>query len=423
MDTNKLQEALISNPAAQELAVAEAAREAIRRMSPEEQAEALLRAADTQVTIANPRASRPLPPREPPAQMHIYAANTLYGKQIEATPMIVRDMIPVGLTVLAGQPKRGKSWLALALGLCVTQGRPFLGHEVRRGAVLYLDIESREYRVQARLERLQPEAWPKDLYITHDSPPIGAAFYQQLEDAIAKYGVCLIIIDTLGRVKSGSRAARKGENAYEADTGMFGEMQKWAQVHRVAVLAIHHMRKTSARNDDEDWYERINGSNGLAGAADAVIGLGGKRGDPVSTLYVSGRDIEGEYRLCIRFEGGMWTLEGTGDPEEYAAERAYNTSEAVRGIIALMRIRAQWQGTATELLDEIVAVTRRPVDLTAKVLEGEIELNKQRLYQRTGITVGWRRPNGGRRVISIIDTRSDARQVQMEIGDESEAGG
>ena len=376
--------------------------EAIRQMRPEEQ-EAQLNG--LKIAIANPNAARPLP-RPPAPQMQIYSAQALYGKHLEATPMIVHDMIPVGLTVLAGQPKRGKSWLALALGLAVTQGRAFLGHEVRQGAVLYLDIESREYRVQARLAKLQPEAWPTDLYITHDAPPIGAEFYSQLEDAIRQYHVILIIVDTLGRVKAGSRATRKGENAYESDTGMFGEMQKWAQKHRVAVLAIHHMRKTSTRNDDEDWYERINGSNGLAGAADAVIGLGGKRGDPVSTLYVSGRDIEGEYRLCIRFEGGMWTLEGGGDPEEYAAERAYNTSEAVRGIITLMRIQPQWQGTANELIDTIVEITRRPVDLTARVLEGEIELHKQRLYQRTGITVGWRRPNGKRRVISIIDTRT-----------------
>ena len=37
--------------------------------------------------------------------------------------MIIEDMVPKGLTVLAGSPKSCKSWMALDMALAVTAGR------------------------------------------------------------------------------------------------------------------------------------------------------------------------------------------------------------------------------------------------------------------------------------------------------------
>ncbi len=83
----------------------------------------------------------------------------------------------------------------------------------------------------------------------------------QLEDWIKKCPeTSLIIIDTLGRVKGGGRRA---ENAYEADTRIFGELQRFAQQHKLAVLVVHHLKKSGGRGEDADPVERISGSMGL----------------------------------------------------------------------------------------------------------------------------------------------------------------
>ncbi|MCH9032423.1 MAG: AAA family ATPase, partial [candidate division Zixibacteria bacterium] len=45
----------------------------------------------------------------------------------------VNNLIPVGLTILAGKPKIGKSWMALQLSKEVSCGSTFLGERVKPG--------------------------------------------------------------------------------------------------------------------------------------------------------------------------------------------------------------------------------------------------------------------------------------------------
>ena len=49
-------------------------------------------------------------------------AEDLQNRTYEPTPFLVDELIPEGLHILAGAPKIGKSWLALWLCLCVSQG-------------------------------------------------------------------------------------------------------------------------------------------------------------------------------------------------------------------------------------------------------------------------------------------------------------
>ena len=158
MDYSTANEALQNDAYAQQLAAEQAVRERVQRMTPEEQAAAL---DGMKITLAKPT---PPPPVKAPS-LNAYRASELYGKHLEPTRMIVQHMVPCGLTVLAGAPKRGKSWLALALAIAVASGADFLGNRTQRGSVLYLDLESRQYRVQERLRKLIPGPAPEMLYI------------------------------------------------------------------------------------------------------------------------------------------------------------------------------------------------------------------------------------------------------------------
>lgn len=396
-DYNNMAEILANDPDAQKIATEQAVSERIRRMAADEQAAQLF---GMSVKLANPAAAKPQPRKTP--ELAVYQASELYGAQLEHTPMIVPNMLPIGLSVLAGAPKRGKSWLSLALALAVAGGKTFLGQQCRQGDVLYLDLESRKYRVQDRLAKLITGPAPPRLYIAHDAAPLGDELYMQLDGwCNAVEAPTLIIIDTLGRVRAGGK--KSSENAYESDTRMYGGLQKWATGHRLAVLVVHHLRKVK---DSDDWFDKINGSNGLVGAADTVLGLGGARGEPVSRFMVSGRDIDGDYELAIRFDGGRWVLESaTG--ENWETERDFNASPTIRGVYRMMQCMPSWQGTANDLRDAIVEATGEPISQNASDVQKDLTQYAQLLYDRFQILAGHRRQQSGRRVIFLQNKADD----------------
>ena len=87
-------------------------------------------------------------------------AEDLQNRTYEPTPFLVDELIPEGLHILAGAPKIGKSWLALWLCLCVSQGQPLWNFATTQGEVLYLSLEDSFQRIQTRLFDLTEDAPP-----------------------------------------------------------------------------------------------------------------------------------------------------------------------------------------------------------------------------------------------------------------------
>lgn len=325
-------------------------------------------------------------------KLQVYHAADLYGKKIEKPPTIVSGMIPAGLTVLAGAPKRGKSWLSLMLAICVAAGDPFLGAQTTQGDVLYLDLESKQYRVQDRLNKLLVGRAPESLYITHESDRLEAGLVEQLAmwcDDVEH--PVLIIIDTLGRVKG---SARRGENAYEGDTRILGDLQRFALQRNMAVVCVHHLRKSMA---DGDYFERISGSMGITGACDSVMVMQGKRGDKDSTLAISSRDFESA-ELVIGFENGRWSLKSL-DSEAYREEQAYTNSPYVRAVIALAHRYHRWEGSPTEFVQELAAFDPRSCDVRPEKVTEELKRFAVRLHDTEGVLFRSGRRKKGRFVI------------------------
>jgi hypothetical protein len=334
-------------------------------------------------------------------KLNVYHAADLYGKTIERPPVIVQGMIPAGLTVLAGAPKRGKSWLALMLALCVAAGEPFLGAETTQGDVLYMDLESRQYRVKDRLGKLIVGRAPESLYITHESDRLEAGLVEQLgmwcEDV--EHPV-LIIIDTMGRVKGG---ARRGENAYEGDTRILGDLQKFALQRNLAVVCIHHLKKDPGGN--VDWFERISGSMGITGACDSVLGLVGKRGEETSVLNISSRDFENA-ELIIGFKDGRWSLKSTNS-EAWQEEQEYTNSPYVRAVVGMAHRYHRWTGSPTEFLEELASFGAdtdlvRPEKITAEVLK-----YRDRLHNQEGVLFQRGKRSKGKRFVTVQEVQTD----------------
>lgn len=284
------------------------------------------------------------------------------------------------------------------MALAVSGGTTFLNQPCNQGDVLYLDLESRQYRVQDRLRQLTNAPAPDGFFITHEAAPLDGGLYEQLEKWIKSVRhASLIIIDTLGRVKASGK--KSSENAYESDTRLYGALQKWAVEHKLAVLVVHHLRKV---RDSDDWFDKISGSNGLVGVADTVLGLGGVRGEQVSKLMVSGRDIDGDYELAIRFKDGQWSLESASG-EEYEEERSFMQSPTIRGVYRMMQETPSWQGTAQDLIDAIIEATGEPMTQTAKDVQRDLITYSDKLKKRYDILAGTKKLKSGKRVLFIVN--------------------
>ncbi|MFA6966402.1 AAA family ATPase [Bosea sp. (in: a-proteobacteria)] len=216
------------------------------------------------------------------------SAHHLKSLQFEPLDFIVGDIIPVGLTVLAGLPKVGKSWLALDIARSVALGTSCLEQAPQpKGYVLYLALEDSLRRLKTRLSGLMPNsgAWPRNLLFATGWPHAAEGGLEQLRNWIQDTpNARLIIIDVLQRYRS---ASDHQGNAFQRDYRDLESLQKLAQASGIGIILVHHLRKSSGRSDP---FEQISGSTGLTAAADTLIKL--DRDSDGIRLYASGKDIE-----------------------------------------------------------------------------------------------------------------------------------
>ena len=115
------------------------------------------------------RESQPATEEESDSGHHrAYTLKELLAMDFPEPEWVVEGIMPQGLHVLGGRPKVGKSLLSLDLAACVAQGIPFMGHEVTKGAVLYLALEDPLRSVQARIQRQHPSIYSNSPLIIRD---------------------------------------------------------------------------------------------------------------------------------------------------------------------------------------------------------------------------------------------------------------
>ncbi len=197
-------------------------------------------------------------------KLHTVDADTLLYEPLKKPSFVVRDLIPTGLILFCGSQKIGKSWLMLKLCLCVSQGLPLWDMQTVEGDVLYLCLEDTFCRIQSRLFRLTDEA-SRRLHFAVASCKLSDGLIVQLEDYLKDYPDSrLIVIDTLQKIRTASK-----DNAYASDYGDISQLKDFADRHSLSVIVVHHIRKQS----DSDVFNRVSGTTGLTGSADATFVL------------------------------------------------------------------------------------------------------------------------------------------------------
>lgn len=238
-------------------------------------------------------------------------AKSLVEMQLPEPRQLIPGLITEGLNILAGNPKSGKSWLAMGMSLALTSGRKVLGQiEVTQPTgVLYLALEDTLYRLKARVLGLKYEA--TDLMrFTTSLPRLGAGGLAALDEYLSDHPeVGMVVIDTLAKVAD----AKTGNNVYEEDAALGGALHALAHHHGVALVVVHHTRKQA----HGDFLHMVSGSAGFTGTADTVLVLTRQRNDSKATLEITGRDVrEAKHDLFWSMRRGGWVLEPNYDTRD-----------------------------------------------------------------------------------------------------------
>lgn len=274
----------------------------------------------------------------------------------------VPGILPVGLCILAGRPKVGKSWLALQIAHAVGTGGRVLDQTVERGRVLFLALEDNPRRLKERTTKQGIPGTADVVFRTdfklHDG---GLA---DLITEIAGGGYSLVVLDTLTRALGG-RADQSDEAAM---TPVMSALQKIAFDHDCCVLLIDHHRKTGVGG--ADVIDSVLGSTTKTGHSDAILGLFKERGKSGAVLKITGRDVE-ERELALTWDTLTWSWQLVGNVTDLTlTERRQEILAALQQLgtatlTAISNATGQQKGNANHRLQDMVnagLIWRKTVD-------------------------------------------------------------
>lgn len=292
-----------------------------------------------------------------PAYLHTVSMNDLYQNVYQSRPPVIDGLLYPGTYLFAGAPKVGKSFLMAQLAYHVSTGLPLWGYAVHKGTVLYLALEDDHRRLQGRLYRMFGMEGTDDLLFAVYAKQLGVGLEEQLKKFVREHpDTKLIIIDTLQKI----REAGGDKYSYANDYEVVGKLKRLADDCGVCLLLVHHTRKQQA----DDKFDMISGTNGLLGAADGAFLLQKeKRTDGSAILDVAGRDQQDQRMYLTKDkERLIWTLERT--ETEIWVEPPDPVLEAIAALVTVER--PSWSGTATELV-EALQVDMKPNALAMRL--------------------------------------------------------
>lgn len=252
---------------------------------------------------------------------HILTAHSgldVYNSVFREPEPIIESLLYKGLTVFAARPKVGKSWFALQIAVSIAKGTSLSGClEVRkRGRVLYIALEEKQWRTAPRLRRLTEVTEALEaIDFVYEIEPLMSGGAAQLSARLAEHPYVLVVVDTFFAFSRQSE--RKNVDILQADYNQINTLREICERHSCALLLIHHSRKAPGNGIDV-----VLGTSGVTAACDHIWVLDRKpNGDCI--LRVTSREIE-ETIYSMRLENGEpfgWRITGKGIEAELGSER------------------------------------------------------------------------------------------------------
>ena len=316
-----------------------------------------------------------------PRYLNTVTMTELYDRIYQNRPPVIDGFLYPGTYLFVGSPKLGKSFLMAQIAWHVSTGTELWGYPVRKGTVLYLALEDGYGRLQERLYRMFGTECSKDMYLTVSAGQLNNGLDEQMQNFVKEHpDTSLIIIDTVQKI----REIGDDKYSYASDYKVITRLKKFTDNNGICLLLVHYTRKQQA----DDRFEMISGTNGLLGAADGAFLLHkDKRTSCEAVLEVSGRDQPDQTFYLNRNEDSLvWELDKA--ETERRMEKPESVLEAVAKLVT--ERTPEWSGRATELA-EILRLQIPPNTLSMK-----LNVNAARLLNEYGIQYESSRNHNGR---------------------------
>ena len=218
-------------------------------------------------------------------QVQILSAKALVQKDFPKTKWVVDDLLPEGLTILAGAPKIGKSFFCLNLALAVSQAGTFLsGYKVSKPkSVLYFALDNDPQRlIQSRLKMIQPDvSLPENVQLCRHFPiQMSDDGLDTWRETIESHKAELVIIDTIHHVLP----QNNNGTAYPRDHSILFPIKE--MVHRLGISMIL-VTYTHKSIDTKNPFNSI--QDNIQTTYDTIMILTLSKGDKV--LHLNGSEI------------------------------------------------------------------------------------------------------------------------------------
>jgi hypothetical protein len=246
-------------------------------------------------------------PEQPKAKRHRFELKPQESITMTiACGYLVKGVLPrVGLGVVWGSPKCGKSFWTFDLSMHVATGRNYRGHKTQQGAVIYFALEGSSgfaRRVEAWRRRHLAEDhdpvpfWLLDvpLDLVRDRNELIQAIRDQLSQPPA-----MIVIDTLNRCIAGD------ENSSEDMAKFIRAADGFRTAFDCLVLIIHHCGVAGSRP---------RGHTSLAGADDTQIEISRDKDGIITATVEHAKDFEAGAVFASKLESVELGNDEDGDP-------------------------------------------------------------------------------------------------------------
>lgn len=317
-----------------------------------------------------------------PDYLHTVTLGELYDSVYLGSPPIVEGLLWPGTYLFVGAPKVGKSFMMAQLAYHVSTGQTLWNYPVHNGTVLYLALEDDYRRLQSRLYRMFGTEGTENLHFAVCAKHMDEGLEGQLQKFIQQHpDTKLIIIDTLQKV----REVGQDRYSYAGDYTLIARLKEFAGTHKLCLLLVHHTRKQQA----EDKFDMISGTNGLLGAADGVFLMQKlNRSEPMASISISGRDQQDQVLILKRDAQTLcWNLE-RAECENWTVP----PDPVLEQLQELLRSCTEkiWRGSPSQLASCL------DMGLSSVGLTKRLNVNADRLQHDYHIRYAWSRTHEGR---------------------------
>ncbi len=278
-----------------------------------------------------------------------WTLDELLGMDFPEPDWVVPDLIPEGLTLIAGAPKVGKSWLCLQLGLALAAGGRFLDRKVNARRALYVSPEhtARDLAARVRSVLAHDPGWSGDpaAFRIMDAPALKDLTPEELMDLAVREGFQVVILDPAMRLWPGADFNDRRDVLRFLDP-----LQRKAGEEGLSIVMVHHLGKSG----------KILGSMAWEAVADAVITIKGGPGQERYEVEVWGRLVPVQNMLWSwDHRTGLWGHVGDAD-EVRTTEKQREIMEALKihgpmTIYGLAKVLDMNPGTVHRRLKQLFA--------------------------------------------------------------------